>query len=161
MAYALAYFLTWTCRGSWLAGDPRGSVDSEHNEFGAPCLDPDPGRMRHEQYKIKSPPVKLDPAMRAVVDQAIRDHCEFRSWTLAALNVRTQHVHCVVGRAELRPELVLGQLKSWSTRRLREANLHGPGPVWTREGSTRYLFTEHALHAAVAYVLEGQGVDLV
>jgi len=43
----LAYLITFTTYGTWLHGDPRGSVDREHNVWGTPFLDPDrarPGR---------------------------------------------------------------------------------------------------------------------
>jgi len=50
MDQPLAYFLTWQCYGCWLHGDPRGSVDSEHNRYGTPVLKRDDAlvRMRAE-----------------------------------------------------------------------------------------------------------------
>ncbi|MBY0309383.1 MAG: hypothetical protein K2Q09_11625 [Phycisphaerales bacterium] len=38
----LAYLLTWTCHGTWLHGDDRGSIDDFNNRFGAPVLPPSP-----------------------------------------------------------------------------------------------------------------------
>ena len=40
----LAYFITWTCYGTWLHGRASGSVDDAHNCFGDPVLPPDPVR---------------------------------------------------------------------------------------------------------------------
>jgi hypothetical protein len=55
----------------------------------------------------------------------------------------------------------MNQLKSWATRRLREEGLaESDERIWTRHGSTRYLWTEQDVLAAGAYVLEGQGDDL-
>ncbi len=40
MSTPLAYFITFTCCGTWLHGDERGSVDREHNTPGTPVLEP-------------------------------------------------------------------------------------------------------------------------
>jgi hypothetical protein len=80
---------------------------------------------------------------------------------LHAVNVRTNHVHLVVS-ANLTPEQVLTSLKAWCTRRLREAGLVAEGfKPWSRHGSTRYLWRTDQIEAAVSYVLEGQGSDLI
>jgi REP element-mobilizing transposase RayT len=104
---------------------------------------------------------ELDAAAREVVWRAITDHCAHAGWHLIALNVRTNHVHCVLAATDHTPEVIMGQLKAWATRRLREAGLRGEDErVWTREGSTRHLFDEKALASAIAYVVDGQGKDL-
>jgi hypothetical protein len=77
-----------------------------------------------------------------------------------ALNVRSSHVHVVVSGVCISPEAAMGQFKSWATRRLREAGLRGEERVWTREGSTRHLFTQESVARAVKYVMEGQGEEL-
>jgi len=52
-------------------------------------------------------------------------------------------------------------LKSWATRQLRAQGLIGPEQsVWTRHGSTRYIWNGDSLNRAIRYVTEGQGVDL-
>lgn len=86
--------------------------------------------------------------------------CLHRNWTLATLNVRTNHVHLVV-TADLRPEYVMRSLKSWATRDLVSAGLLEPGTtLWTRHGSTRYLWNAASFEAACAYVRDGQGIEL-
>ena len=86
----------------------------------------------------------------------MRGVCQYRGWELHALNVRRDHVHVVVG-ADCRPELVMTSFKSWSTRRLREAGLAAAdGRVWSRHGSTRYLWTPKAIEDASLYTLEAQ-----
>jgi REP element-mobilizing transposase RayT len=106
--------------------------------------------------RMADPPVNLNPAARRVVEQAIRDHCEHRNWWLGAANVRTNHVHCVIGAAGVDPGEVVRQLKSWATRRLREAGFAGNGRVWTHHGSTRYLFERRFVDLAMQYTLEEQ-----
>jgi hypothetical protein len=55
----------------------------------------------------------------------------------------------------------LNELKARATRSCREAGLIGQDqPMWTRHGSTRYLWTEDDVDRASAYVAEGQGLDL-
>lgn len=156
MKTPLAYFLTWTTHGTWLPGDSRGSVDPDHNAFATPFLPPSTARRQANAQLMRLAPVVLASAERAVVERAIHDHCRVRQWTLHALNVRTNHVHCVVGDVGLRPEVAMGQLKAWATRRLRDAGLVFASRVWTREGSTRYLFEAASVERAVAYVLHGQ-----
>ena len=52
----------------------------------------------------------------------------------------------------------MNDLKSYATRRLREAGLTGEDErIWTRHGSTRYLNTQRSLDEASEYVLYRQG----
>ena len=77
------------------------------------------------------------------------------------MNVRTNHVHAVLSGDEA-PESMLTALKAWATRRLAEAALIERGTkVWTRGGSTPYLWTPDDVAAAAWYVSEGQGPNLV
>jgi REP element-mobilizing transposase RayT len=157
MPEPLAFFITWTCYGTWLAGDIRGSVDREHNAFGTPFLPISQSRVNALRAQLKHPPVHLPPPARAVVHDTIMAHCRHRRWELPALNVRSNHVHVVVGYHGKTPEAMLGELESWCTRRLREAGLSERArPLWTEHGSTRYLWDMEDIAGAVDYVVEGQ-----
>jgi REP element-mobilizing transposase RayT len=106
---------------------------------------------------MSDPPLVLDTEMRAVVDDAIRRHCDFRRWPLVAMNVRTNHVHCVVGWKGEPPERVMTELKTWSTRALKSIESLGRRTkFWTVHGSTRYLWNDRSVHDASRYVLFGQ-----
>jgi hypothetical protein len=74
----LAYFLTWTCYGTWLHGDGRGSVEDEHNLPGEPYIAPGPRRAKWESLAAKHPVVELDEHARQIVTHAIQDHCRIR-----------------------------------------------------------------------------------
>ncbi len=102
--------------------------------------------------------VVLGNSQRAVVTKIIADHCEIRGWSLLACNVRTNHVHVVVGNCgTTAPETVMSQLKAWATRRLREAGfIAADARVWTEHGSTRWINDEESLARAVEYVMNGQ-----
>jgi len=156
----LAYLITFTTYGTWLHGDPRGSVDREHNVWGTPFLDPDRARQAAENRRLCHPPVRLDAQGRTAVERTILEVCAHRGWTVHALNVRTNHVHLVVSAPQPAGQ-VMNCLKSWAARRLREAGLtSAKGKVWTRHGSTRYLWRLREVAAACRYVTEGQGRDL-
>ena len=153
-----AYLLTWTTYGTWLHGDSRGLADrSGEHRHSQPYIEENHGRDRFEHSELRSGPVVLDEPQRTVVKKAIGDHAEFRTWGLQAINVRTNHIHVVVS-CPCPPEKPLREFKAWATRRLREAKLVGSGArVWTRHGSTRYLFSDDAVERAIRYVREGQG----
>lgn len=154
------FLLTWTCYGTWLWGDDRGSVDANHNAWGTPLLHKDPKRVAGLWRRMKHEPFQLSRNARKVVQDTIEDHCRLRGWELLAVNVRSNHVHAVVRFAGIAPEAMIGEWKSWGTRSLREQGLAEPiQPVWTKHGSTRYLWKESDLEPAIRYVLEGQEAD--
>src|ERR1019366_8107972 len=66
---ALAYFITFTTYGTWLHGTDKGmgSVDGEHNEYGAELVEPDPGREREAREAMVQPAYTMDAARREVV----------------------------------------------------------------------------------------------
>lgn len=154
----LAYYLTWHTYGTWLHGDERGSVDSQHNQLSQPLAPADPDRFENMRQSMKYPPVSLTEAGRQVMDQTIRRHCEIRKWRLDAVNVRTNHIHIVVGcPADLPPETAMEQFKAWGTRRLREADcISHDQPAWVEHGSTRWIKTAESLAKAIDYVLNQQ-----
>ncbi len=76
---------------------------------------------------------------------------------MLGVNARTNHLHAVVVCPEVTPERAMIQLKSWATRRLREGGCIVPDTrVWTHHPSTRYLWNERSVNAAIPCVLEGQ-----
>lgn len=157
MPLPLAYFLTWTTKGSWLHGDVRGSVNRKQNKVGSPLVPPSPACEAREVAMIGHDGILLSPGQRNAIDNALREHCAFRRWSLLALNVRTQHVHLVVRTDEVAPERVMSDCKARATRVLREAHLIDPSlKLWTTHGSTRWINDAHALARAIEYVLHEQ-----
>ena len=159
--YPLAYLFTFRCYGTWLPGDSRGTVTKYHNAFGSPYFPPDREWRNRSKEAMKGDPVALTGPMRAAVKAAILETCAIRHWELFALNVRTNHVHCVISVGEELPSRVLSALKANATRLLRERQLVPRSQtVWVARGSKRYLWNENALWKAIDYVMEGQGGDL-
>lgn len=158
-AVPLACCVSFRTFGTWLRGDPRGWVDRQHNVPDSPYRAGSPELQERERRRVRQPAAKLDAPSAAVVTATIRETCRRRGWTLPALNVRTFHVHTVVG-AECGPEVVMGAFKACSSLALRRAGLRAAGGVlWSRHGSTRYLWSDVAVEAACEYVEERQDRD--
>ncbi|MFM8477052.1 MAG: DUF7008 domain-containing protein, partial [Planctomycetaceae bacterium] len=115
------YFVTFTCYGTWLHGDQRGSIDREHNQWLTPPLEPDEQREQQEFLLLRHAPVILGSRQRTLVHDAIVEVCEHRGWHLHAINVRTNHVHLVV-TADRTGKRVLNDLKSYATRKMKQEN---------------------------------------
>lgn len=116
----LGYLITFRGYGTWLHGDPRGSVDRFHNRYGSPRLPHNEKWRQYNRQELRHPPVKLSSGERQVIEAGIRETCQIRKWSLWAMNVRTNHIHVVVS-ARCEPETVLTAFKANATRKLREA----------------------------------------
>lgn len=156
------WLLTWTVYGTWLPGDPRGSVASvrrgpgprrERDRRGEPFEPPMPGLQvtsaRNQTFSTAA--LQADLA-RALLDQFLRTAC-VRAWRLEAAAIMGDHVHVVIGIPDdCRPEDVLRDLKAYGSRRLN--GLTGTARRWwTRRGSRRLLRDVKAVEHAVNYVL--------
>ena len=159
MADPSGYFISFRCYGTWLHGDPRGSVDPLHNRFGDEPRPPEPALEAFARQRMTQSSVAFTPAMRGAIGDTIREVCDHRDWYLVAESVRTDHVHVVLSAPNETPERVMNTLKSWSTRRLREAGLlEADVKSWSRHGSTRYLWSDDDVEWAAEYVRNGQDV---
>ena len=157
----LGYLITFRTYGTWLPGDPRGSIDRYHNTYGGPRVEPNLVLELQHRKKLKSEPLILDSIKRQAVADAINEVCDNRKWLLRAMNVRTNHAHTVVSIGLLKPDRALNAFKAYATRKLRERRLwlysHSP---WADKGSERWLWTEADIFNACDYVNNGQGDDL-
>ena len=92
---------------------------------------------------------------------AIQEVCTYRGWCLLAAHVRTTNVHTVV-EAEVPPERVMGDFKAYASRYLNRMRLDGSDrKLWTRHGSTRWLWKPQHISAAIQYVVAEQGEAMV
>jgi len=150
------YFITFSCYGTRLHGDEKGSVDPSHNMFGSRSLQPDLKRFQREKLLMKSAAFEMAEDERLVVLEAIRSHCLFRDWNLLAAHVRTNHVHVIV-EAKAAPERVMNEFKSYATRELKRVGGNDDQKRWARHGSTRWLWDDRDVREAMQYVCEEQG----
>ena len=154
-----AYFLTFTTYGARLHGDERGSWTRATGSNLSLPVESNEARLTFEQTEMAHEPIVFDDHARSVVDQAVHDVCLHREWQLLGLNVRTNHVHVLVSGSG-KPEAMLQGFKSWSTKRLREDGLFPPGVrIWTRHGSTRYVWSEADAEDVWLYVVHGQDIQ--
>lgn len=152
----IAFFITWTCYGTWLPGDERGWW--RKGEFHAP------NDLFREMAaaEMKETPFVPSRQDRDIVEATIARHCEIRGWTLHTAKARSNHVHVVVTAPGYEPETVRDQLKAWCTRKLKPTN-PGRERFWTEGGSRRWINHEDDLEAAIMYVNEAQdrkGLDI-
>ena len=70
---ALAYFITFSTYGTWLHGSAKGqgSVDSEHNIYGTPFVEPDAQREAAAREVMVQAPYVMSAAERDIVCKAI------------------------------------------------------------------------------------------
>ena len=135
--------------------------DRHNNIYGAPRIPLSRPWKNYNDSALKREPVILDARQRASVEKAIISTCAIRSWTLHALNVRTNHAHSVVYVGEAAPGRVLSSLKANATRQMREDGCWTlDESPWVEKGSKRLLWNERSVERAVHYVLFGQGDDL-
>ena len=106
---------------------------------------------------MNQPSYGLDRDSRAAVLAALREVCKHRHWILLAAHVRTNHVHVIV-ESEVRPERVMNDFKSYTSRALNRLGQDGPNRKrWARHGSTRWLWKDQDVREAIRYVVEEQG----
>ena len=153
----LAYFITFTCYGTWLHGEKSTSVDRQHNTYGAHFLSANSNRARWVKTHMPEEPYFLDDSRRHIVLHSIKNVCAYQKWTLLAAHVRTNHVH-VVCHAITEPEKIMNTFKAYASRELNKAYLDKDRcHRWTRHGSTRYLWNEGNIESTIHYVIHEQG----
>lgn len=153
----MIYLITFACYGCHLHGCDSGSVDDQHNVPGTPILEADSARATAEQERMDQAPYHLDQIRRDAVLEAIREVCAHRGWSLLAAHVRSNHVHAVV-EAEVPPERVMHDFKTYASRRLNRMSIEEPNRRRSaRHGSTRWLWKPEHVSAAIQYVVEEQG----
>ena len=161
----IGYLLTWVTYGTWLPGDARGWVDYQHG-----LQLPRPVRERDASAKMTEDAYRLSPEQRKAVEAQVAETCHYRGWHLHAVNCRSNHIHVVVSAPNnIQPKKIVADMKSWATKRLKTlayaSGYEGVGENnacrenwWAERGSTRYLYNQKALDAAIFYVMEGQDI---
>jgi len=67
--------------------------------------------------QLKERPLVLDEQQRLVALEAVLGVCRYRGWNAHAVHVRSTHVHTVVAAADVKPEKMLTDFKSYASRR--------------------------------------------
>ena len=153
----VGFLFTWSTYGSWLPGDARGWIEYR-NGFQLP----DPILELECAARMTEDACLLQPHQRARVHEQDAETCRHKSWSLHAVNCRTNHVHIVLS-AVADPHIIREQIKAWCTRRLNEQQADSGIPEgerrtkwWADRGSIRWIFREEDLADAVHYVRDQQ-----
>ena len=172
------WLLTNTFYGNWLPGDRRGFVghilehrvgeDTSDRRIGhtVPGTTYDenlPDLQRAALAQMKGEAIHLRKEQAEVLTSQFRETAQHRGWELLAVAVMFNHVHLVVGVADdPKPSKILGDFKSWGTRKLTTCfGAPTSETWWTERGSKRKLPNPAAIQAAYEYVLYGQFEPLV
>lgn len=167
------FLLTSTTYGTWLPGDPRGSVTAvrdrrpgdaattvrrRHNQLSEAYEPPIEGLRRSARQAMRSEPVWLLTYEAETALRQFRETAKHRGCQLLAGTVMANHFHLVLGfdgRKDCRR--LLSDLKTYATRALEStSDCRHHAKWWTRGGSTRPLPNDHAVQAAIHYVLHRQ-----
>ena len=98
----MTYLLTFTCYGTHLRGDVRGSFRRRPRDAEPPFYPVNPRLEAADQARQTHPRYSMTAAARARVLAAIRETCARRGWGLHAVHVCEQHLHAVVDAEPLR-----------------------------------------------------------
>jgi REP element-mobilizing transposase RayT len=173
-----AWLLTNTTYGTWLPGDPRGSVTSvrnrrpgeeatpfriEHDIPGEPWEEAIPALQRSALESMKGPPIYLDLEKAQAVLSQFQETATVRAWTLRAVAIMRNHFHIVVQvSGDPAPRKILADFKAYASRTLNCRYGKPPSETWwTTNGSKRKLPNDQALTAALHYVLYKQSHPLL
>lgn len=152
-----AFFITFSTYGTRLHGRDEGSVDNKHNQYGAPFVEANHLYQNIERRDMPEPPFVLGSQQREIVLQTIKDVCSYKKWMLFAAHIRTEHLHAVLS-CDCKPEAAMNVIKSRATRMLREQYPDlATRKIWTRHGSTKYIWKREHVFAAIDYVVSKQG----
>ena len=167
------WLLSNTCYGTWLPGHQAGFVGHVrehrpneppedrrviHNLPGTPYDEEMDSLYRKSRELMKGSPIYLQTAHAELMLKQIRETAQFRGWEIYAVAVMFNHFHIVVGvKGDPEPSKILGDFKSWCTRRLCELfSKPASGTWWTEGGSKRKLPNEEALKGGINYVIYDQ-----
>ncbi|MGL6227452.1 MAG: transposase [Thermoguttaceae bacterium] len=167
----LAYHVIFGTYGFWLPNDPRGSWSNyvaawELYQKGGAATKvqtraslarmPHNSALRIETKKaMKYNPVCLDHQQVQAVSHGFALAAKKCHVPVHACSIMPEHVHLVLGRAELPCEQVMRRFKQEATSALKEKAMlpESPSP-WARGGWTVYLGRDETVEQAIRYVEE-------
>jgi len=148
----LAFHITWGTYGTRLHGDPRGTVDRQHNELKTPVLGYDEHRWARERSLLKFHPVVFTRDQQILAESLVPNVCERGHWIFRTCAVGPDHIHVIL-TSEHDPETIRRLLKRWVGQDLSH---HIPLPkdatFWAECGSIRWIDSQAYFDRALKYV---------
>ncbi|HEX4125794.1 MAG TPA: hypothetical protein VHY37_13795 [Tepidisphaeraceae bacterium] len=147
----LAYHITWGTYGTRLHGDPRNTVDRQHNQYGERVLGFDEHRWEREKTSLKFPPVLFTIAQRVIAESLLPEICQRGGWIHRTGAVGPDHVHVIL-TSQHDPKTIRRLFKRWLHQTLDDRLGHLPDRAtwWAECGSTRWIFAEDGEYYANA-----------
>ncbi len=155
-----ALFITWTCYGTWLPGDPRGYVSgtlsptgrsAKQNTPDTPYCRNSPSTLHAARLRQKWETVTLTEDDAQCVATALMVAAQARGWRILRAAIMANHVHVLVVDCPDDGSAVRRVLKGTAQAAL--SKLHGQTRRWwTARGSDRYLRGEDSIARADQYV---------
>ena len=155
------WFLTWTIYGTWLPGDAHGftgkTKDVPRHAFADPLAPPNAPNERLAAYSLnslKAPSVYFQQPHAEALFSQFQETASHRHWRLLAVGIMTTHVHLVVGvDDDPDPEKLLGDFKSYGSRRLNRDFGRPKNDTWWTEGGSKQKLKNHAeVEATIDYI---------
>ena len=157
----LAYHITWGTYGTRLYGDPRETVDRQHNRFGETVPGYDEHRWEREKSLLKFAPVIFTRRHMRIVESLLPTICQRGGWDHRTGACGPDHVHeFLFSRND--PETIRRLFKRWLGQELTALLKGEPGcpqpgtsaTCWAECGSIRWIFQEDGDYYdnATAYV---------
>jgi hypothetical protein len=141
--HLLAYHITWGTYGTRLHGDPRKTVDRQHNQYGEPVLGFDEHRWEHEKALLKFPPVIFTRPQMILVESLLPNICDRGGWKHITGAAGPDHVHEILF-SRFNPETIRRLFKRWLGQELSRVLHPVPDSAtwWAECGSIRWIFEE-------------------
>ncbi len=157
--FAEAYFLTFSTYGVRLHGDVRGAILGSRLSRSPQQISASEKINVSARESLKENEFLLSAKQRKIALDSIVNTCRLCGWELIAAHVRSNHVHILL-RADQPPEKVMTKIKIYITRDLKYKdfeNVRHRKKIWTRHGSTRYIWNKIMIYPVVRYIIDEQG----
>ena len=150
-----AWHITFGTYAARLHGDPRLTVDRDHNRIHEPFVEASAARREVASQMLTHVPVKLTRAQRVFVEHTIPALCIRGGWRYDTCAAAPDHTHTLLRV----PESVHGKrIRRWLKRWLTVALDHefgrqpGDGAWWAEGGSTKVVHDDGYLRTVIAYI---------
>lgn len=157
----LAYFITFRTYATWLHGDERLSISRTRNIYNSPKINPNKNLKNNMQELQKQSSIIFTRKQGEIILDSVVDTCNKQGWRLYALHIRSNHVHLTI-KADCEPEPVMTKIKSRATFFLRKyGEFSKDQKIWSRHGSTKYIWSPESLYYSSEYTVERQGQKMM
>lgn len=150
-----AWHITFGTYATRLHGDPRLTVDRDHNQRHGPFVEPSPARQSIATAILSHAPVRLTRPQRVFVEHTIPSVCIRGGWRYDTCACPSDHAHTLL-RADdrIHGKRIRHWLKWWLSESLnKEFGLQpGDGAWWAEGGSTKVVHDDDYLRTVTAYI---------